>query len=293
MNNQKPTIISASSLSEAQLLATHFLDASFYLPNAPQDAEAIFLANHLPGAQRFDIDRIADQSHVSPHMLPSADTFMDIAQTLGLSSDSDIICYEQAAAMGAARAWWMLRVFGHADENLQVLDAGWDPSSTITTMTTQASSTHPIHEKGNFVATYRPELVADKATVLGAIHANQAAQTTHTQIIDARAADRFAGIAPEPRAGLRAGHMPTAINLPFKTCYDDSGRWRSPEALAQLMETSGIDPTKPTITTCGSGVTACVIALALYQLGNTTVKVYDGSWSEWGADHDLPIATGQ
>lgn len=290
MNNQKPTIISAPSLTEAQLLATHFLDASFYLPNAPQDADAIFLANHLPGAQRFDIDRIADQSNDYPHMLPSADSFTKIAQTLGLSSDSAIICYEQAAAMGAARAWWMLRVFGHDEDKLQVLDAGWDQSPAIAS---QASSARPTNNKGNFVATFRPELVADKAMVLRAIHANQEAQATHTQIIDARAADRFAGTTPEPRAGLRSGHMPTAINLPFKACYDGQGRWRSPEALAQLMKTAGIDPKKPTITTCGSGVTACVIALALYQLGNKTVRVYDGSWSEWGANHDLPIAMGQ
>ena len=258
------------------------LDASSHLPTTGRDAQAEFIAQRIAGAGRFDINLIADTSSPLPHTLPSSDVFAAHMQALGLNDEDHIIVYCDSAHLSAARAWWMLRLFGHS--KVSVLNGGLKSWITIGGATDSGAET-PV--------------AAGKFTIRSAVGANainlaslQALVTDGIagQIADARSAGRFAGTEPEPRAGLRAGHIPGSSNVPISSLLNN-GALKDKDDLAAAFAAGGIDISRPVITSCGSGVTACGLALALAILGNEKTFVYDGSWSEWGAS-DAPIETG-
>ncbi len=258
------------------------LDATYFLPGVPRNAEAEFLEKHIPGAQFFDIDVYKDTETDLPHMLPDPDSFAEDMSDLGIGNDSIIVCYDSYGLMSAARPWWMFRVFGH--DKVFVLDGGlkqWLAEDR------PVESGPAAPRQGRFNARFRPELVSDRDAVLTAL------DTPAVQIIDARSAGRFTGVEPEPRAGLASGHIPGAHNVPFASLLDPATGLILPKAQIEArFVAAGIDLKRPIITSCGSGVSACVLAIGLYELGRTDVSVYDGSWSEWGSYPGLPIATG-
>jgi thiosulfate/3-mercaptopyruvate sulfurtransferase len=258
-------------------------DATSHLPTLGRDANAEHLACRIAGSLRFDIDKIADKSSPLPHTLPAADQFQSQMKDLGLENDDHVIVYCDSVFLSSARAWWMLRLFGH--EKVSVLDGGlklWLARSG-------ATETGPITNlpKGSF--TVRAPVGAQ---VIPLDSLRQLVELgVAGQIADARSAGRFAGIDPEPRAGLRGGHMPGASNVPIASLINRDGGLRSLDDVAAAFAAGGIETDRPVITTCGSGVTACGLAFGLALLGNENVFVYDGSWSEWGAS-DAPIEAG-
>ena len=258
------------------------LDASSHLPTAKRDAQAEFLAKRIAGAGRFDINLIADISSPLPHTLPSSDVFAAHMRALGLNDEDHIIVYCDSSHLSAARAWWMLRLFGHG--RVSVLNGGlknWIANGGAT----DSGPETPV-SIGHFTI----------RTAVGANAINFASLQTLVddgiagQIADARSAGRFAGNEPEPRAGLRAGHIPGSFNVPISSLLND-GELKDKDDLAAAFAAGGVDISLPVITSCGSGVTACGLAFALAVLGNEKTFVYDGSWSEWGAS-DAPIETG-
>ncbi len=259
------------------------LDGSMHLPTAKRDALAEFKAEHIPGAMFFDINDISDEKSSLPHMLPSATKFASRMRKMGIGDGMRIVVYDSEGLYSAARVWWMFRTMGHND--VAVLNGGlkkWKAEGrAVTDEVTQLRT--PRH----FTARFNAELVRDRHDVTGLIGSKT------TQIVDARAAGRFAGQVPEPRAGLRSGHIPSSKNLPFGSLLNADGTLKAEAELAALFQAAGVDPKKPVVATCGSGVTAGVIALALAKLGQTNAAVYDGSWSEWGQDSiGTPVATG-
>jgi len=258
------------------------LDASSHLPTTGRDAQAEFIAQRIAGAGRFDINLIADTSSPLPHTLPSSDVFAAHMQALGLNDDDHIIVYCDSAHLSAARAWWMLRLFGHA--NVSVLNGGLKSWFSIGGAIDSGAET-PV-AAGQFTIRSAVGANAINLASLRALVTDGIAG----QIADARSAGRFAGTEAEPRAGLRAGHIPGSSNVPISSLLTD-GALKDKDELAAAFAAGGIDITRPVITSCGSGVTACGLALALAILGNEKTFVYDGSWSEWGAS-DAPIETG-
>lgn len=259
------------------------LDGSLHLPTAKRDAYAEYKAEHIPGAMFFDINDIADEKSSLPHMLPSAAKFASRMRKMGIGDGMRIVVYDSEGLYSAARVWWMFRVMGNDD--VVVLNGGlkkWKAEGRpVTDEVTQLRT--PRH----FTARFHNELVRDKDDVKSLIGSKT------VQIVDARAAGRFAGTAPEPRAGLRSGRIPSSKNVPFGTLLNADGTMKSEAELAAVFKTAGVDPTKPVVASCGSGVTAGVIALALAKVGQTDAAVYDGSWSEWGLeDTGTPVATG-
>ncbi len=252
------------------------LDGSWYLPSEGRDPRAEFEAGHIPGARFFAIDDIADRTSNLPHMLPSASAFADAVGELGISNDDRVIVYDGAGLFSAARVWWTFRAFGHDD--VAVLDGGW-PRWTQQGRPVETGSVSPAPR--TFRADIRPSLI----TTLDQVRAHNG------QIADARGAGRFEGTVPEPRPGLRSGHIPGSRNLPFGAVIED-GRLRPAAAIRAAFEAAGLDPDREVVTTCGSGITASVLALALFTAGNERASVYDGSWSEWGARNDTPVETG-
>ena len=256
------------------------LDATFILPGIDRDARAEFAERHIPGAQFFDIDTIADHTVSLPHMAPPPDDFAAAMGQLGISNGDHVICYDSHGLMSAARPWWMFRLYGH--HQVSVLDGGlpaWiDQGGALEAGT-------PTAVPGTFTASFDPSLVATIDQVATSLEAGTAT------VLDARAQARFEGNAPEPRAGVLAGHMPGALSLPYTRLLDPAtSQMLKPDALAVLLADADVED-GPVTTSCGSGVTACVLALGLAQIGRWDVRVYDGSWSEWGAS-DRPIITG-
>ena len=259
------------------------LDATYHLPNVPRDARAEYAREHVPGALFFDVDGISDPNSDLPHMLPSAAEFARVAEALGIGDDDHVIAYDTYGLMSAARPWWMFRIFGH--DKVSVLDGGlakWKREGRPLADT----ASKPASGK-RFTARFRADLVRSKDQVLANLRG-------HTeQVLDARAAARFQGTAPEPRQGLRSGHIPGSRNLPFNRLLDPADQTMlPPEKLKALFAEAGIDPAKPIVTSCGSGVTACVLALGLERIGARNVAIYDGSWSEWGQPGNTPVETG-
>ena len=248
-----------------------------------RDAKAEFAAAHIPGAQFFDIDKIADETVDLPHMLPDTSAFAASVRALGINVDSQIVVYDNSPFLSAARCWWMFRYFGH--EDIRVLDgglSGWIAAGGAVSSDVQTPIT------GNFQASQPKNVGHISYTELRAAIESDAAP----QIIDARAAPRFEGSAPEPRAGISSGHMPGACNLPISTLLDENGFLRSDAEIKALFERLPVDYAQPLITSCGSGVTAAGLTLGLAILGIENVRLYDGSWSEWASHADSPIEKG-
>jgi thiosulfate/3-mercaptopyruvate sulfurtransferase len=259
------------------------LDATYHLPTAKRDPRAEYAREHIPGALFFDVDGISDPDSPLPHMLPAPDAFARAVEALGIGSDDHVVAYDSYGLMSAARPWWMFRAFGH--DRVSVLDGGlakWKKEGRPVTDTKSV-----VAAGTRFQARLRPDLVRSKDQLLGNL------KTRSEQVLDARAAGRFQGTAPEPRAGLRSGHIPGSVNLPFNALLDGQSQTVLPRAaLLEQFAKAGIDLGRPVVTSCGSGVTACVLALGLELAGAKRVAVYDGSWSEWGLPGNTPVETG-
>jgi thiosulfate/3-mercaptopyruvate sulfurtransferase len=258
------------------------LDASWYLPTSGRAPAAEFAAGHIPGALFFDLDAASDRSSPLPHMLPAPDDFAEQMTALGLDDADDLVIYDGSGLnLSAARVWWMFRVFGH--ERVAVLDGGilkWRSEGR------SLESGRPALPPGRFHARLDRTQVRDLGAVRGALARGS------EQVVDLRSAGRFTGAEPEPRAGLRGGHMPGSINLPLQDLVAPDGTVLPPDQLRRRIEAAGIDLRKPLIASCGSGTSACALIHVLHLLGDDRVSLYDGSWTEWGGRDDTPVATG-
>ncbi|MFO0997371.1 MAG: 3-mercaptopyruvate sulfurtransferase [Alphaproteobacteria bacterium] len=257
------------------------LDASWYLPQMKRDPKAEFTERHIPGAVFFDIDAISDASIPLPHMLPTPEQFARQVGALGVGDGDRIVCYDGAGLFSAARAWWMFRAMGHA--SVAVLDGGL-PKWLAESRPTESGAANPTPR--TFTPRPNRSLVRD----IDAVRANIASK--REQVLDARSHGRFNATEPEPRPGMRGGHIPGAFNLPYGELVDPkTGTVLPPIILEARFKAAGLDLTKPVVTSCGSGISASSLALGLYLIGRKDVAVYDGSWTEWGGRADTPIET--
>lgn len=257
--------------------AAKVLDCSWYLPSQKKDTKSEFSKQHIPSAQFFYIDDVCDKSLDLPHMLPSADEFAQAVSELGISNDDSIVVYDSSGLFSAARVWWMFKVFGHA--SIRVLDGGlpaWLHAEA------NISNTHVPPQTTSYKATYSPGLVSSKSEL------QARGQCQQSIVLDARSQQRFLGKAPEPRPGLPSGHMPNSQSLPY-TRLIHKGRLKPKEELLKIFNDMKIDHTSEVVTSCGSGVTAAIITLALAECGFGMQRLYDGSWAEWGSADDTVI----
>lgn len=276
------------ALVSTEWLAAHLaapdirvVDGSWYLPAMKRDPKAEFQAEHIPGAVYFDIDEISDTASPLPHMLPSPEKFASRAKKLGLGDGSRIVVYDGLGLFSAARVWWMFRVYGHDD--VAVLDGGfrkWKAEGRPL----ESGAARP--RERHFTARVNSLLVREIDDV------RRNLETRREQVIDARSPGRFHGREPEPRQGLRSGHIPGSTNVPFGEMTDPAtGTVLPAAAIAAKFGAAGVDIAKPIVASCGSGVSACALALGLHLVGAKQVAVYDGSWTEWGGRSDTPVET--
>ncbi|WP_353890850.1 3-mercaptopyruvate sulfurtransferase [uncultured Sneathiella sp.] len=282
--------VNSSSLVSTEWLAEHasapdvrIVDASWHMPATNRNPRAEYDAEHIPGAVFFDIDEIADTDNPLPHMVPSPEKFSSRMRKLGLGDGNRIVVYDTLGMVSAARAWWLLRLFGHQD--VAILDGGlpkWKAEGRpVDDMPVKPAERH-------FTSRINSFLLREKDQVARNI------DQSREQVLDARSAGRFDGTEPEPREGLRGGHIPGSKNLPYTALLNDADKtFRQAEELNAAFSGAGIDLKKPVITSCGSGITACVLAFGLHLLGHQRVAVYDGSWTEWALDEELPVETGK
>lgn len=256
------------------------LDSSFYLGPMNRDADAEYRAGHIPGALRLDISKVSDRSSPLPHMLPTPEAFADTVGLMGISERDTIVCYDGLGLFASPRLWWMFRLFGA--KNVFVLGGGMPRWVAEGLPVEQDVMTR---EPTRFVARKPADIVADAA------HVQRVLAEGTAQVVDARPADRFTGQTPEPRPGMRSGHIPGSLNVPHGTLLKDGGLLPH-DQLREKFAAAGVDLEQPIITSCGSGVSAAVVWLALDAIGIAPAGLYDGSWSEWGSRDDLPVATG-
>jgi thiosulfate/3-mercaptopyruvate sulfurtransferase len=283
MSDSDSQQIVSTAWLEAHLSApdVKVLDASWHMPDTGRDARAEYAAAHIPGAAFFDIDDISDTRSPLPHMAPPPEKFVSRMRKLGVGDGHRVVVYDQAGLFSAARAWWMLRLFGHRD--VAVLDGGL-PKWLAEGRGTEDMA--PVLRERHFTARRNAALVRD---------VTQVAATTKLgseQVVDARSAPRFRGEAPEPRPGLRSGHIPGALNLHYAQLLNADGTMKDEDAIKAAFQGAGVDLGKPIVSSCGSGVTACILDLALERIGHRRHAVYDGSWAEWGMFPDLKVELG-
>lgn len=262
--------------------ALRVVDASWYLPAAGRNGRAEYDTGHLPGAVFWDIDEIADKTSGLPHMMPGPDDFARHVEALGIGNDTKVVLYDGLGLFTAARPWWMLRAMGH--ENVAILDGGL-PKWTAEGHPLSTDATAPVN------ATFTPRMNSSFFHNINDL--KNFLNSKEKQIVDARSATRFAGAEPEPRPGCRPGHIPGSLNAHYDAMLDPADKTvQNTDALKALFEGAGVDLDKPVVTTCGSGVTACMLALGLHLIGKHDVAVYDGSWADWGTAEDTPVETG-
>ncbi|MFC5739199.1 3-mercaptopyruvate sulfurtransferase [Sinirhodobacter huangdaonensis] len=277
------------TLVSTEWLAAHLqdpdlriLDATWFMPDDERDARKGYDAAHIPGARFFDIDEISDTRSPLPHMAPPVEKFISRMRAMGVGDGHQVVVYDQVGVFSAPRVWWLFRLMGKSD--IAVLDGGlpkWIAEGR------EIEDLPPVMRDRHITVQRQASLVKDVTQVA------HAAKLGDQEIVDARAHDRFTGATPEPRPGLRSGHIPGSKNLPWQTVITADGRLKSPEELRALFAAAQVDTTKPVICTCGSGVSASILALALERIGHRDWSVYDGSWSEWGMYNDLKVATGE
>jgi len=265
----------ADHLHDANL---SIIDASWYLPTMNRDGKAEYALGHIPGAVHFDIDAVADRSNPLPHMLPSPAFFAETVGAMGISDKDHIVVYDGAGLFAAARVWWTFRSMGAT--HVSILEGGAPKWRAEGRAWTDAPTAKP---KKTFHPAFKPEGVADLARV------KQALESHAAQLVDARPADRFRGEAPEPRPGLASGHMPGSFNVQFGDVVSN-GKLKPATELREAFAKAGVDISQPIITSCGSGVSAAILALALESVGHPAQALYDGSWAEWGGRADCPVA---
>lgn len=260
------------------------LDGSLHLPNSGRDGKAEFAEQRIPGARFFDINEICDTSDPLPHMLPSPKKFAACVGKLGIGNGTRVVVYDSQGLFSAARVWWMFQIMGHND--VAILNGGLPKWIAEDLKIEDGPARTP--RSNQFISRFQASKVKSLAEVLK-VATTEGAE----QIVDARAAARFAGSAPEPRPELKSGHIPGSYNVPFTNLLEDDGTLKSREEIKQAFLASGIDPNKPIITSCGSGVTAAVLVLGLSLINkNNSVSLFDGSWTQWGTAEGVPIETG-
>ena len=268
----------AGELGKADLMV---FDATMYLPNEPKNGLVEFKAAHIPGARYFDIDVVADQDSSLPHMVPTAGRFGKLMGAMGVSNRTRVVFYDQKGLASAARGWWLMGLFGH--DNAAVLDGGlpkWVREGRAVIAGEPVAAT---------AAVFTPDYRATRLRGVGDIIANVTTQAE--LVLDARAAGRFTGAVPEPRAGMRSGHMPGAANVPYTDLLNADGTFRGVAEVQARFAAASVDGSRPVVTSCGSGVTACILTMGLRIAGLPEGAVYDGSWTEWGGRADTAVET--
>lgn len=283
MSTNDPQLLVSTDWLAAHLGAPDLrvLDASWHMPGSGRDARAEYEAGHVPGARFFDIDAISDDGSELPHMAPPVEKFVSRMRAMGIGDGHRVVVYDSHGIFSAPRVWWLFRLFGK--EDVAVLDGGlqkWKAEGRA------LEDIGPILRDRHFTARRNAGLVRDVTQVAAT------AKLGDAQILDARSPARFRGEEPEPRAGLRGGHIPGSKNVHYKALLNLDGTMKEETGLRAAFEAAGVDPSAPVVTTCGSGITAAILNLALERLGNRRHALYDGSWAEWGAYPDLKVARG-
>ena len=258
------------------------LDASTYLPGVDRDGRTEYDAVHIPGARFFDIDDVSDGRSDLPHMVPPIEKFMSRVRAMGVGDGHQIVVYDGSGLFSAARVWWLFRLMGQ--DNIAVLDGGlpkWIAEGR------EVEDLAPVIRDRHMTVCFQNQMVRDVTQV------SSASKLGTSQIVDARAAARFRGEAPEPREGLRSGHIPNSRNVPFTDLLNDDKTMKTSDQTRAIFVSAGVDLKKPIVTTCGSGVTAAILGLALERMGHDMWSLYDGSWTEWGMFPTVPVATGE
>lgn len=282
MSDDPKTLVSTQWLAQhLQDPDLRILDASWYLPEAGRNAKEEYAAAHIPGAGFFDIEDISDNRSDLPHMAPPIEKFMSRLRAMGVGDGHQVVVYDGSGLLSAARVWWLFRLMGQ--DNVAVLDGGlpkWLAEGHA------VEDMPPMVRDRHMTVRFQNQLVRDVTQV------SAASKLKDHVIVDARGDSRFRGDAPEPREGLRAGHIPGSRSVPYTTLLNNDNTMKSPDSCKAVFEAAGVDLSKPIITSCGSGVTAAILALALQRMGHTQWSLYDGSWAEWGMFPTVPVATG-